>query len=148
MSVFSALLAARTVAGADVIVVGDGLGNTGTGTTWGASDVTSAMSLNAATILEGRPIAALRMSFAEARQRHHGVSHHVLTALSRVAMSPVHVAVPTIEDEQRRAQVWHALTDAGLDVRHQLVEANGAPALDLLAEHGIEVTSITSNSSG
>jgi len=51
VSVFSGLLAARAVAGADVIVLGDGPGNTGTGTTWGASDVTSAMSLNAASIL-------------------------------------------------------------------------------------------------
>ena len=95
------------------------------------------MSLNAAAILEGRPIAALRVSFADPRERHRGVSHHSITALSRVALRPVHVAVPTLADEGHRAEVWDALRRAGLDRSHQLVEATGQPALDLLAERGI-----------
>lgn len=142
VNVFSGLLAARHVAGADVIVVGDGPGNTGTATTWGASDIESALSLHAAAVLEGRPVAALRISFADPRERHRGVSHHVLTALGRVVTSPVDVAVPVVEDQQRRAQVWNALDGAGLPERHQLVEVNGRPALDLLDEGGIEVRSM------
>jgi hypothetical protein len=142
VSVFSGLLAGRHVAGADVLVVGDGPGNAGTGTSWGASDVESAMSLNAIGILGGRPVAALRISFADPRERHRGVSHHSITALSRVALLPVHVAVPPLEDEDRRRAVWDSLRDAGLEGRHQLVEAAGSPALDLLAEHGIEPESM------
>jgi hypothetical protein len=142
VTVFTGLLAARHVLGADVAVVGDGPGNTGTGTTWGASDVESAMSLNAAAILGGRPVAALRVSFADPRERHRGVSHHSITALARVAMTAVHVAVPVVEDEGRRGQVWEALRGAGLEDRHQLVEVNGQPALDLLAERGIDVESM------
>lgn len=137
VNVFTGLLAARAVAGADVIVVGDGPGNTGTGTTWGATDIESAMSLNAAAIVGGRPVAALRISFADSRERHRGVSHHVLTALSKVALVPIHVAVPSIEDPDRRAVVWDSLRRAGLHEQHQLVEASGAPALELLAARGI-----------
>jgi hypothetical protein len=142
VTLFTGLLAARHVVGADVTVVGDGPGNAGTGTTWGASDVESAMSMNAAGILGGRPVAALRMSFADPRDRHRGVSHHSLTALGRVALVPVHVAVPVLEDEPRREEIWSALRTAGLEDRHQLVEANGQPALDLLARHGIEPQSM------
>jgi hypothetical protein len=142
VSVFSGLLAGRHVAEADVLVVGDGPGNAGTGTSWGASDVESAMSLNAIGILGGRPVAALRVSFADPRERHRGVSHHSITALSKVALVPVHVAVPSVEDEGRRRIIWDALRDAGLEERHQLVEASGRPALDLLAEHGIEPESM------
>jgi hypothetical protein len=142
VNVFTGLLAARHLANADVVVVGDGPGNTGTGSRWGATDIESAMSLNAAAILRGRPIAALRMSFADPRQRHRGVSHHSLTSLGRVALTPVHVAVPTIEDEDRRAQVWDALRAAGLEDRHQLVEVTGQPGLDVLERHGIEVRSM------
>ena len=137
VNVFTGLLAARLAAGAEAIVVGNGPGNTGTNSVWGASDIESAMSLNAAAILEGRTIAALRMSFADPRERHRGVSHHSITALSRVALRPVHVAVPTLADEGHRAEVWDALRRAGLDRSHQLVEATGQPALDLLAERGI-----------
>lgn len=142
VTVFSGLMAARLVAEADVIVVGDGPGNTGTDTTWGVTAIESAMSLHAATVLHGRPIATLRISFADARERHRGVSHHSLTALSRVATSPVHVAVPTLDDRRQRDAVWTALGEAGLEDRHQLVEANGAPALETLAERAVRPESM------
>jgi hypothetical protein len=138
--VFSGLLAARA-AGADVIVVGDGPGSAGTFSAWGASSLDSAMSVNAAGILEGRPVVALRVSFADRRERHRGVSHHSVTALSRVVLVPTHVAVPALEGPQRET-VWSALTEAELEERHQLVEVTGRPALDRLAEAGIEPESM------
>src|SRR5437899_2166075 len=121
VSVCSGGMAARYAVGADVVIVGDGPGNTGTGTTWGSSDVASAMALNAIGALGGRPVAALRVSFADPRGRHRAVSHHSLTALRTVALVPVHVAVPTMEDPGRRAAVWDALRAAKLEERHQLV---------------------------
>jgi hypothetical protein len=137
VNTFTGLLAAKVAAGADVVVVGDGPGNTGTDTLWGSTDIESAMSLNAAAILEGRPVAALRISFADPRERHRVVSHHVLTALARVTLAPVHVAVPVVADEGRRAAVWASLREARLEERHQLVEVTGEPALDLLEDRGI-----------
>jgi hypothetical protein len=142
VSVFSGLLAGRHVAKAEVLVVGDGPGNAGTGTAWGASDVESAMALNAVGILAGRPVAALRISFADPRDRHRGVSHHSITALSKVALVPVHVAVPALEEEDRRRMIWDSLRAARLEERHQLVETTGRPAIDLLAECGIEPQSM------
>ena len=142
VNVFTGLLAAHAVADADVIVVGDGPGNTGTNTTWGATDVQSAMALNAAGIVGGRPIAALRLSFADPRRRHQGISHHSITALAGVAIVPTHVAVPVLEDERRRSGIWETLKSVGLEQRHQLVEATGQPALDLLARQGVEVESM------
>lgn len=137
VTLFSGLLAARTVAAAEVIVVADGPGKVGTATRWGATDVASGMALNAAGILGGRPVAALRLNFADPAYRHHGVSHHSLTVLERVALVPVHVAVPALEDE-RRSAVWDALKEARLEERHQLVEVAGEPALELLAQRGVE----------
>jgi hypothetical protein len=142
VTVFSALLASKHVLRADTVIVGDGPGNTGTATAWGATDVASASSLNAAGILGGRPIAALRISFSDPRARHRGVSHHSLTALGNVALVPVNVAVPAIEDDRRRNVVWQALREAKLQERHQLVEATGQPAMDLLSERGVEAESM------
>jgi Protein of unknown function (DUF3866) len=140
VNVFTGLLAARAVAGADVILVGDGPGNTGTDTPWGSSALESAMALNAASILGGRPVAALRISFADARDRHRGVSHHSLTALGRVAIAPVRVAVPVLADDEQRRVVREALAaSAG---RHTVVETPGEPALDLLEASGIGMDSM------
>jgi len=142
VNTFSGLLAARVVAEADVIVVGDGPGNTGTATRWGATDIESAMSLVAARILGGKPVATLRISFADARARHRGVSHHSLTALGSIVEPGAHVAVPHLADRAQRSAVDDALRASGVAGRHQLVEAEGEPALDLLAGRGIRIDSM------
>jgi len=142
VNTFSGLLAAKAVAGADVIVVGDGPGNTGTGTTWGATDIESSLALVAAHILGGRPVATLRISFADARERHRGVSHHSLTALAAVVGPGALVAVPVLADPTQRTVVAEALRAAGIGDRHLVVEAQGEPALELLARQGIAVDSM------
>jgi hypothetical protein len=136
VNVFSGLLAARTVAGADVVVLADGPGKVGTDTRWGASDVAGGMALNAVGILKGVPVAAVRLNFGHPSYRHFGVSPHSITVLREVALLPVHVAVPALEGE-RREMVWSALREARVVERHQLVEVAGQPALELLAERGI-----------
>jgi hypothetical protein len=134
---FTGLLAAAAVARADVVVIADGPGKVGTATRWGATEVAGGLHLNVAGILGGRPIAALRVSFADPSYRHHGVSPHSITVLREVALLPVHVAVPAL-DEERRGAVWEALKDASLEERHQLVEVAGQPAVDLLVDRGVE----------
>ena len=140
-TVWTGLLAAREVLGADVVVVADGPGNLGTATKWGVSALAGGNVMNAVAALGGRPVGALRVSFADRRDRHMGVSHHSLTILAEVCLVPADVAVPVLPGEQREA-VWSALRGAGLDERHRLVEVEGAPALELLAELGIEVESM------
>lgn len=142
VSVFSGLVAARAVADADVVVVGDGPGKVGTASVWGASDVASGMALNAAGILGGRPVAALRLNFADPAYRHHGLSPHSITVLRDVALVPVHVAVPALGDEDRRGAIWEALKEARLEERHQLVEVTGEPALNLLRDRGVTMESM------
>lgn len=137
VNVFTGLLAVRAVAEADVAIVADGPGKVGTATKWGASDVASGMTLNAAGILGGRPIATLRLGFGDPSYRHHGVSPHSITVLREVALVPVHVVIPALEDE-RRGMVWDALKEARLEERHQLVEVTGQPALELLAAKGVK----------
>ena len=96
VSVHSALLAAKHVAGVDVVVVTQGPGNLGTGTRWGFSGVQAGEVVNAAAVLNGRPVAALRVSGADARERHRGISHHSLTAYGRVALAPADIPVPDL----------------------------------------------------
>ncbi|WP_203749593.1 DUF3866 family protein [Cellulomonas chitinilytica] len=121
VTVHTGLLAARVVVGADLAVVAQGPGNLGTGTRWGFSGVAAGEAVNAAATLNGRPVASLRVSGADARERHLGVSHHSLTAYGRVALASADVPVPVFDPDP----------DGGLDalgrrVRHQ-VAALAAP---------------------
>lgn len=98
VTVHSALLAARHVADADLAIVAQGPGNLGTGTPWGFSGVAVGEALNAAAVLGGAPVAALRVSGADPRPRHRGISHHSLTAVGRVALARSVVVVPLFDD--------------------------------------------------
>ncbi|WP_282943966.1 DUF3866 family protein [Cellulomonas endometrii] len=97
VTVHTALLAARHVVGADVVVVAQGPGNLGTGTRWGFSGVAAGEAVNATAVLGGRPVASLRVSGADARERHLGISHHSTTAYGRVALAPADVVVPVFD---------------------------------------------------
>src|SRR6516164_3256639 len=94
VTVHTGLLAARHVLGADIAVIAQGPGNLGTGTRWGFSGVAAGEAVNAVAALGGRPVASLRISDADPRERHRGVSHHSLTAYGRVALARADVVVP------------------------------------------------------
>lgn len=119
VTLHTGLLAARHVLDADVVVVAQGPGNLGTGTRWGFSGVSAGEAVNATSVLGGRPVASLRVSSADPRPRHRGVSHHSLTAYGRVALAPADVVVPLLPGafgEGVRAAA------AALGERHRLVE--------------------------
>lgn len=111
VTVHTGLLAARLVVGADLAVVAQGPGNLGTGTQWGFSGVAVGEALNAAAVLGGRPVAALRVSGADPRERHRGVSHHSRTAVGRVALAPVDVVVPVGDAPPERAALRARVRD-------------------------------------
>ncbi len=118
-TVHAGLLAARYVLDADVVVVAQGPGNLGTGTPWGFSGVAVGEAVNAAATLGGQPVGALRISAADPRPRHRGISHHSLTAYGRVALARAQLVLPDplapeIADEVQRAA-------ATLEARHRLV---------------------------
>jgi hypothetical protein len=118
-TVHSGLLAARHVLSADVTVVAQGPGNLGTGTPWGFTGVAAGEAVNAAAVLGGRPVASLRLSDADPRPRHRGVSHHSLTAYGRVALAPADVVVPSPLPPSLASLVDGALV--GLAALHRVV---------------------------
>jgi hypothetical protein len=119
VTVHNGLLAAHHVLGADVTVVAQGPGNLGTGTRWGFSGVAAGEAVNAAATLGGRPVAALRVSEADRRERHRGVSHHSLTAYGRVAARSADVALPVFSGDFGRRVTEQAQS---LSPPHRLVE--------------------------
>jgi hypothetical protein len=139
VSLHTGLLAARLVLDADVAVVTQGPGNLGTGTRWGFSGVASGEAVNAVNVLGGRAVAALRVSEADERARHRGVSHHSLTALGRVALTPADVIVPEL-DGDLGVEVRKACEP--LAARHRLVSVAVDGLLDALRTAPVPLSSM------
>lgn len=99
VTVHNGLLAARHLLDADVAVVCQGPGNAGTDTPWGFSGVAVADALHAAHVLGGRGVGCLRVSQADPRERHRGVSHHSRTAYGPALLAPAVLPVPALEGD-------------------------------------------------
>lgn len=141
VNVYSGLLVARLVAEADVIIAGQGPGNVGTATLYGFGAIEQGEIINAASVLGGQPVAVLRISFADPRERHQVVSHHSLVALGRAALARAVVVMPEMA-QQRAKQVREKLEAADIPSRHEVVVASGESGLAELSERGLEVKSM------
>jgi hypothetical protein len=128
VSVPSALTLARHVQRADVVIVAMGPGVVGAGSALGTTAVEVASILDTVAALDGTPIATLRMSSGDPRERHQGLSHHSATAL-RLVRSSVLVAVPAGE------------AVPGLE-RHRASEVVPPDAPGLLEAAGLRVTTM------
>lgn len=138
VNLHSGLLAARHVVRADVAVVAIGPGVVGTTTPFGHGGVTQGEAINAVATLAGVPVAVLRMSFADSRERHRVVSHHTISALVRVALAEAVVAVPMLPDEMAQ-QVDDLLEETGVASRHRCVLVAPEQSPDL---RGVQVATM------
>jgi len=130
VTLHSALLAAKHIVRCDAAVVCQGPGNAGTGTKYGFSGMEQAQNLDIVKALGGTPIAIVRMSEADPRPRHRGVSHHTRTSLD-MAYSRCLVPVPEGADT------------SSLPPGHDIRALGGTQAaLDLLTERHIAVTTM------
>jgi len=136
VSIFGALAAGRAVLGADVVVVAMGPGNLGTGSRLGFASLEVASIIDAVAAMGGRAVVAPRMSFADPRERHHGISHHTRTALG-LALAKAEIALPSLatdRDAIARGQL------AG--THHDIVEVDLGAAEDALRHSGIPLRSM------
>lgn len=114
VNIFTALATASKVAVADLIIVGMGPGIVGTSTKYGFSGVENAFIEKAVRILKGRTIFVPRVSFADKRKRHYGLSHHTVTLLTELIKDPVELAFP---DNQKIKEI---IRDLNLDTKHRI----------------------------
>jgi hypothetical protein len=140
VSLHSALAVARHVEKVDAVVVAMGPGSAGSATKLGFSGIDAGAALDTVVGLDGIPIAALRISTADPRDRHRGVSHHSITTLLTATRSRIRVAVPEHAWDDVRA----ALVDVELDPggRHEMVRVSPIGIVDLMKTHGLDIDSM------
>jgi hypothetical protein len=102
---------------------------------WGFSGVAAGEAVNAVAVLHGRPVGALRISAADDRERHRGVSHHSLTAFGRVALAGADLVVPTglppeldadVRDQLKPLAERHRIVDVSTDGLDEALRASPA----------------------
>lgn len=141
VNVFSALVAAKYVGDADVAVVAPGPGVVGTETLLGHSGMEQGQVLSAVEALGGKPVAALRISFRESRERHRVVSHHSLSALRYGALARSVIAVPQLKEELL-AHVMAKLEEAGIPKKHEIQVVDASATIPALRAFGLAPTTM------
>ncbi|HVL49964.1 MAG TPA: DUF3866 family protein [Actinomycetota bacterium] len=137
VNIFSGLVTANEVASADIAIVAMGPGVTGTQTSLGHSAMEQGQVISAAASLGGRPVAALRISFADPRPRHRAVSRQTLSALRFGALARCTMAVPDLPVEHLTL-VMDGLIDYGLTEMHDVRIVDSWETIPALEKYGLE----------
>lgn len=138
---FSALLAAKHVLQADVAIIGMGPGISGTNSPFGFSGIEQGQIVNAVASLEGRPVVVPRISFADPRPRHRGLSHHSQTILKTVILTKAWVGLPRLAREQAEI-IWEQIKKERLQDKFHFIEKEAAPLREVLREYALGLTSM------
>ncbi len=96
VNVYSALAACQTIIKADLVIITMGPGNVGTGTRFGFSGMELGENINRVSALGGMPVVIPRISFADPRPRHRGISHHTLTSLAMASYCRAFIPLPRL----------------------------------------------------
>ncbi len=133
VNIHGALLASKLVCGADAAVVVMGPGIVGTGSALGFTGMEQGDIANAAASIGGRPVVIPRITFADPRDRHRGLSHHTVSALRHGALSRCVVPVPLM-DRAKQELVDGQLGEAGITGIHEVRTIDAAEVLGMLEQ--------------
>ncbi len=140
VNIYSGLLFAKA-AGADTVIVSMGPGIVGTSSQFGHTGLEQGEIINAVNIMSGRAIAIPRISFADPRDRHYGLSHHTKTSLGKIALTPCIVPIPRLENTKRNT-VLNQISKAGISNLHKTVEIDTGLLSDVLEHYQLQVTTM------
>jgi hypothetical protein len=138
VSIPSALLAAQQAVKPDLIIVALGPGVVGTGTAFGFSGVEQSWVIDLVSKLQGIAIAVPRISGADLRERHLGISHHSLTILKLASHSAL-LGISRLIPKQLADNIFSKLQADHLLREHQWFFINDPPAEQLFLEHKIQI---------
>ncbi len=141
VNIYSGLIAAKYVAEADIAVVIMGPGIVGTDSPLGFTGIEQGEIINAANSLNGKAIAIPRISFKDKRKRHFGISHHTLTALSKVALTRSVVTLPEMSEDKIKV-LENQFKEREINTKHQVEVMPNNITLPVLKKHDLKITTM------
>jgi len=119
INVYTALIAASKIMKADAAIICMGPGIAGTDTVYGYSGIEESMIVDAVNRLRGKAVAIPRVSFADKRERHYGLSHHSRTTLGSLCFTRAAVALPKLQPYKAEL-LMRQLTESGIQEKHDI----------------------------
>lgn len=144
INIYTGLITAKEIAKADVVFVSMGPGIAGTGTKFGFTGIEQGPILDAVSKLGGNPIAIPRISFADKRERHQGISHHSMTVFNDIVNVRVNIPL-TIYKEEEMNRIKTQIQDNNLDKKHNISFIKNNNCKDDLEFFGLKVKSMGRN---
>ena len=135
LNIYTALIAAKEISKADIIIVCMGPGIAGTDTKLGFSGVEQGSIADAVNKLNGYPAVVPRISFADKRLRHFGISHHTITILKQLCCTRVNVAFPIIKDNEHRSFIEKQLIENNIESLHNITYVDSNDIEEILSHH-------------
>ena len=144
INIYTALITAKEVLKADAVFVSMGPGIAGTGTKYGFTGIEQGPILDAVKKLGGMPIGIPRISFADQRDRHKGISHHSLTTFKEIVNVNVNIPV-TIYDKEKFTYIKQQIKDNRLFDKHNIIYLENNKCREDLDYFNLKVRSMGRN---
>lgn len=144
INIYTALITAKEIIKADAVFISMGPGIAGTGTKYGFTGIEQGPILDAIKKLGGIPIAIPRISFADKRDRHRGISHHSITVLKEIVNVNVDIPITLYEDDYINI-IKEQVKNNGLEEAHNIVYIENKNAKDDLEYFNLRVKSMGRN---
>ena len=144
INIYTALITAKEIIKADAIFVSMGPGIAGTGTKYGFTGMEQGPILDAIRKLGGNPIAIPRISFADLRERHIGISHHTMTIFKEIVNVNVNIPI-TIYDKEKLDYIKKQIKDNKLSDKHNIIYLENNKCKEDLDYFNLKVRSMGRN---
>lgn len=138
---YTGIIAARVVEDCDLIVIGMGPGITGTGTKYGFTGIEQGYIIDGINTLGGMPVVVPRISFADKRNRHRGISHQSLTVLADIAKTRALLSMPVLEGAKFE-YIKKQIKEYNIEKKHLVVFNRGEKIFKAMEYYGLKTTTM------
>lgn len=142
VNIYTALITAKEICKADCVIVSMGPGIAGTGTKYGFSGIDQGSIIDAVEKMNGTSFVIPRISFADLRPRHRGISHHTITILSEITNKSTRVVINDRYEQGKLDLIMEQLHDSSINEKHKIIFNSYEETEDDLAHFGQKVRSM------
>lgn len=138
VNIYNGIIASNIIMDSDITIITMGPGIVGTGTKFGFSGIEQGYIIDAINNLGGISLAVPRISFADSRERHKGISHHTLTILNDIINTKTNLVLPIVEGHYAE-HIIKQIKVNNINEKHNIIFEKGNDVIKALNYYGLKV---------